>query len=105
VRARPTAGQWLRYALGGRLPAALHDWVRHDLTDADWRWREILRVLVQCAVPVVLLLFLPADLQLRILTIGLVVVGAVFTAAAYGDELRDRRLRQHGLPPARRPDR
>ena len=47
VRNTPSAGQWLRYAFGGRLPERLHEWVRHDLTDADWRWREILRVLVQ----------------------------------------------------------
>jgi hypothetical protein len=104
VSTRPTARQWLRYALGGRLPADLQDWVRHDLTDADWRWREILRVLVQCAGPVVVLLFLPADLQVRILMAALVVLGALFVGGAYGDELRDRRLRQHGLPPPPRAD-
>jgi hypothetical protein len=105
VRTRPTAGQWLRYALGGRLPASLHEWVRHDLTDADWRWREILRVLVQCAVPVAVLSLLPAPPQVRVLMVALVLIGALFTAAAYGDELRDRRLRQHGLSPPRQPDR
>lgn len=99
MRTRPTAGQWLRYALGGRLPASLHGWVRHDLTDADWRWREILRVLVQCAVPVVVILVLPIDLELRLLMDALILLGALFVAGAYGDELRDRRLRQHGLPP------
>jgi Family of unknown function (DUF5313) len=104
VRTGPGPGQWLRYAFGGRLPADLRDWVRHDLTDADWRWREILRVLVQCAIPVVVILFLPADLQIRILMAALVLIGALFVAGAYGDELRDRRLRQHGLePPPRDP--
>jgi hypothetical protein len=104
VRTRPTAGQWVRYALGGRLPAGVREWVRHDLTDAGWRGREILRVLVQCAVPVAVLAVLPADAELRLLMIALVVLGAVFVAAAYGDELRDRRLRQHGLSIPRRPD-
>ena len=104
VRTRPSAGQWLRYALGGRLPAPLHDWVRHDLTDADWRWREVLRVLVQCAVPLVVVLLLPAPLAVRLLMFALILGGALFTAAAFGDELRDRRLRQHGLLPPRRPD-
>ncbi|MEN3360106.1 MAG: hypothetical protein V7637_4088 [Mycobacteriales bacterium] len=104
MHTRPTAGQWLRYAFGGRLPASLHEWVRHDLTDADWRWREVLRVLVQCAVPVVVILLLPVDLELRVLMVALVVFGALFVAGAYGDELRDRRLRQHGLPPANPPD-
>jgi undecaprenyl pyrophosphate phosphatase UppP len=101
---RPTAGQWLRYAFGGRLPPPLHEWVRHDLTDADWRWRLILRVLVQCVIPAVVLGLLPAELQVRVLMIALVLIGAVFTAAAYGDELRDRRLRQHGLLPPQQPE-
>ena len=104
VRTRPSPGQWLRYAFGGRLPAPLHDWVRHDLTDADWRWREVLRVLVQCAVPVVVVLVLPAPLAVRLLMLALIVGGALFTAAAYGDELRNRRLRQHGLLPPRQPE-
>jgi hypothetical protein len=101
---RPSAAQWLRYAYGGRLPRSLQEWVRHDLTDADWRWRLILRVLVQCAIPAVVLGFLPAGAEVRVLMIALVLIGALFTAAAYGDELRDRRLRQHGLLPPQRPE-
>jgi hypothetical protein len=102
VSARPSALQWLRYALGGRLPAPLHDWVRHDLTDADWRWRQLLRVLIQAALPVLVIMLLPAPATLRALMVTLVLVGALSVGAAYGDELRARRLRQHGLsPPAR----
>ncbi len=104
MRTRPSFPQWLRYAFGGRLPASLREWVRHDLTDADWRWRELLRVLVQATIPSVILFLLPADLQIRLLMVALVVCGALFTAAAYADELRDRRLRQHGLLPPRRPE-
>lgn len=104
MQARPTALQWLRYAFGGRLPPALSEWVRHDLTDADWRWRLVLRVLVQCVLPAAVLAVLPADPQVRVLMVALVVCGALFTAAAYGDELRDRRLRQHGLLPPQHPD-
>ena len=96
---RPSALQWLRYALGGRLPAPLHDWVRHDLTDADWRWRQLLRVLVQAALPVVVIMMLPAPLGLRVLTAALVLIGALSVGVAYGDELRARRLRQHHLDP------
>jgi hypothetical protein len=104
VSTRPSAVQWLRYALGGRLPAPLHDWVRHDLTDADWRWRQILRVLLQAAFPIVVILALPIPGMLRILMSVLVLLGALSVGAAYGDELRDRRFRQHGLtPPPRRP--
>jgi hypothetical protein len=105
MRTRPSFPQWVRYAFGGRLPESLHEWVRHDLTDADWRWREILRVLIQCAIPAVLLFVLfPTDLQVRVLMVALVLCGGLFTAAAYGDELRDRRLRQHGLLPPRQPE-
>ncbi len=96
---RPSVPQWVRYALGGRLPAPLHDWVRHDLTDADWRWRQLVRVLVQCALPVVVILLLPAPAALRVFMAAFVLLGALFVGAAYGDELRARRLRQHGLAP------
>jgi hypothetical protein len=105
VTASPSTLQWLRYALGGRLPEPLHDWVRHDLTDADWRWRLILRVLVQCALPAVILAVLPAPAGIRVLMVALLLLGALFTAGAYGDELRDRRLLQHGLTPPPRPGR
>jgi hypothetical protein len=97
VSARPSALQWLRYALGGRLPAPLHDWVRHDLTDADWRWRQLLRVLIQAALPVLVIALLPVPGTLRALMVALVLIGALSVGAAYGDELRARRLRQHGL--------
>jgi hypothetical protein len=103
VSRRPSVLQWLRYALGGRLPADLHDWVRHDLTDADWRVRQILRVLLQAAVPVVVILVLPIPLGLRLLMSALVLLGALSVGAAYGDELRDRRFRQHGLTPPSSP--
>jgi hypothetical protein len=87
------------------MPPALTAWVRHDLTDADWRWRELLRVLLQCMGPAALLFLLPAPLQIRIFTVGLLLTGALFTAAAFAEDLRDRRLRQHGLLPPTGPDR
>lgn len=94
---RPRPLQWLRYAFGLRLPAELREWVRHDLTDADWRLREVTRVLVQCFIPAVILLLLPGPWTIRGLTVGLLVIGAVFITAAHGEDLRDRRLRQHDL--------
>jgi hypothetical protein len=97
MRKRPGPVQWLRYAFGGRLPEPLHDWVQHDLTDADWRLRGLLRTCIQIAVPVIAVFFLPGPLSIRIMTALLIALGALFVGAAYGDELRDRRLRQHGL--------
>ena len=37
---------WLRFAFGFRLPPQNVHWVRHELTDAGWRWRTVLRHLV-----------------------------------------------------------
>jgi hypothetical protein len=98
---RPGPLRWLRYTFGGRLPEPLHDWVRHDLTDADWRLREMVRVAVQAAVPCLVLLLLPGPLSVRILAVVLVLAGAFSVGGLFGDELRDRRLRQHGLEPPR----
>ncbi|HEY9392006.1 MAG TPA: DUF5313 family protein [Mycobacteriales bacterium] len=97
MNTRPGLWQWLRYAYGLRLPVELHDWVRHDLTDADWRLREITRVAVQCAIPVGIIMFLPGPWTIRLFTAVLLVAGALFVVATYGEEMRDRRLHQHGI--------
>lgn len=97
MRVRPRPVQWLRYAFGLRLPSELREWVRHDLTDADWRTREIIRVIVQCLIPVGIIMFLPGPWTIRVFTASLLLIGALFVATAYGEDLRDRRLRQHGI--------
>ena len=33
---------WLRFAFGFRMPDKNVHWVRHELTDAGWRWRTVL---------------------------------------------------------------
>ena len=101
---RPTAGAWLRYAFGGTLPDRYDDWVLHDLTGPDWRVREAGRIMLFAVVPIVGLLFLPAPIEIRIYCVLFVVIGPLFVGLAYGDELRDRRLRQHGLLPPNGPD-
>ena len=93
----PTPGQRLRYALGGRLPAASREWVRHDLLDAGWRGRAVLRALVQALPACVVLALLPGPAYLHWMLPLFVVLCAAFVAGAYGEDLRDRRLRQHGL--------
>jgi hypothetical protein len=87
----------VRYAYGGRLMRH-RVWVRHDLTDAGWRGRGVVRALVQVAPVVVALALLPGPVFVHVGPPVLVVVSSVFGAAAYGEPLRDRRLRQHGLP-------
>ena len=104
MRGDPSLGQWLRYAFGGRLPEPLHEWVRHDLTDAGWRGRGVLRALLQVLPVAVPLALLPGPAYVHWMVPLFVLLCALFVAAAYGDDLRDRRLRQHGLPvPDREP--
>ena len=105
----PGFGRWLRFAYGFRLPAENRDWVRHELTDAGWRGRTVLRhlaviipVCVFLAVPAAVLL--PAPLWLILATIALILSGSIFTVAAYADDIRASRLRQHGLDVPNDPD-
>src|SRR3712207_8500536 len=40
---RPTPLQWVRYALGGRLPRELSPWVLADTTEPGWVRRHLTR--------------------------------------------------------------
>lgn len=100
---------WLKFSLGFRLPAENLDWVRHELTDAGWRGRTVLRhlavIIPICAVVAALLLLLsPAPAWFAVLMIVLILCGSVFTVAAYADDIRTTRLRQHGLDVPDDPD-
>jgi hypothetical protein len=101
--------RWLRFAAGARLPDDNLDWVRHELTDAGWRGRTVLRhlavIIPVCAVlAAAAAVLLPAPLWLILMTIALILSGSLFTVAAYADDLRATRLRQHGLDVPSDPD-
>ncbi len=96
----PPLASRLRYAYGGRLPA-YREWVRHDLTDAGWRWRALRRLFLQVLPFLVALALLPGPAYLHVMMPLLLLFPSMFTAAAYADDLRDRRLRQHGFEPLR----
>jgi Family of unknown function (DUF5313) len=105
----PGVLRWLRFAVGFRLPDENRDWVRHELTDAGWRWRTVLRHLaviipICVVVDVVLSTLLPAPAWLGLTMVGLILCGSVFTVAAYADDIRASRLRQHGLDVPDDPD-
>ncbi len=105
----PGVLRWLRFAAGFRLPAENIEWVRHELTDAGWRartlWRHLAVIVPVCVVvAVVLLTLLPAPTWLAIMMILLILAGSVFTVAAYADDIRASRLRQHGLEVPDDPD-
>jgi Family of unknown function (DUF5313) len=105
----PSIGRWLWFALGFRLPQDNLDWVRHELTDAGWRLRTVIRhlavILPICAIiAVVLLTLIPAPVWLAVMMVALILCGSVFTTAAYADDIRASRLRQHGLDVPDDPD-
>jgi protein-S-isoprenylcysteine O-methyltransferase Ste14 len=100
---------WLRFAFGFRLPAANVHWVRHELTDAGWRWRTVVRhlavILPVCAILVVVLdILLPTPAWVSAMMVLLILSGSLFTVAFYADDIRATRLRQHGLPTPNDPD-
>lgn len=66
----PGLWQWLRYAITARLPEQHSAWVLHDVTTRTWVLRHAARSLVLLLVPVLaVLLFLPASLDVRVLTV------------------------------------
>ncbi|MGO8959840.1 MAG: DUF5313 family protein [Streptosporangiaceae bacterium] len=105
----PSAAAWLRFAAGFRLPPDNVDWVRHELTDAGWRSRTVLRhlavIIPICAIVAALLLTLsPAPAWFAVMMVLLILCGSIFTVAAYADDIRASRLRQHGLDVPDDPD-
>lgn len=102
--ARPPVWRWLLYAIGFRLPARYDDWVFRDLNSRGWAIREVLRIMVVAVPPIIAIMFLPASIGLRLMTASFLVFGPLFVGAAYADELRAYRLRQHGLLPPSGPD-
>ena len=96
--------RWLSYAAGFRLPERYDDWVFHDLNDRGWAIREIARVMLLDVPLIVIVLFFPGSIGLRLATASFFVVGPLFIGVAFVDELRAYRLRQHGLLPPSGPD-
>ena len=94
----PGVLRWLRFAVGFRLPTENREWVRHELTDAGWRARALVRQLVFLLPITAIFLALPGPWGVRIAIAVLVIFGGTLVAAAYGDSLRAARLRQHSLP-------
>ncbi|MDL4814760.1 DUF5313 family protein [Actinomadura opuntiae] len=87
----------VRYALGFRLPPRNRDWVRHDLTDAGWRARLLLRHLC-VIVPVCLLLaLLPGPAWMRAAVPLLAFLTSTLTVVISAADLRRSRLHRHGL--------
>lgn len=96
---RPGLLGQLRYTLGGRLPRNV-EWVRHDLTDAGWQIRLVARLFLPLVPVVVIAALLPLPgIGLHVMMALLVVLSWALTVPLYVEQVRNRRLRQHGLPP------
>ncbi|MGY1653561.1 DUF5313 family protein [Geodermatophilus sp. SYSU D01119] len=96
--ASPSALQWLRYALGARLPRDLSAWVLSDTTRPGWVRRHVTRSLVQLSPLVVLCLFVPVPLVYRLTAaLGGVLVGLMYSMA-FMVETTEHRVAKAGYP-------
>jgi hypothetical protein len=101
---RPPLHRFVLYAIGFRLPDRYDEWVFHDLNDRGWRLRVVARIAGLSVPFIVAIMFLPGALSLRLYTASFLLIGPLFIGAAYSDEFRAYRLRQHGLLPPSGPD-
>ncbi|OLF06848.1 hypothetical protein BLA60_30375 [Actinophytocola xinjiangensis] len=96
---RPNPIQWLWYAVGGRLPTSLHDWVFADVTARTWVWRHVARMSVLVLPLSAACLLVPGPIGLRLaMALLLVIVGAYFSLS-YVEESADLRAVKHGHEP------
>jgi hypothetical protein len=100
----PGAGRQALFALGVRLPEANREWVRHELTDAGWRGRLVVRHIIITLPFSAALALLPGALWVRIAVPALFLICSVGIVAMYADDIRVSRLRRNGLEPPDDPD-
>ncbi|MBD0324068.1 MAG: DUF5313 family protein [Aldersonia sp.] len=98
-KTRPNPLQWIGYAFGRTLPVGMRDWVARDLTGRNRFARHLIRGMVPFVpISALFVILLPGSLWLRFATVLLGVLLALFYSAAYMNQNREKRLRQHGLP-------
>jgi hypothetical protein len=100
----PSVVGWLLFAIGFRLPPKNREWVRHELTDAGWRWRTVRRLLVLMVPICVALAFLPGPVWLRVTVPAFALIASVGTVLISAADVRAARLKQHDLPVPDDPD-
>ena len=99
---RPAPHRWMWYAFGGGLPARHRGWVLFDTSTRTWWLRHIVRMLVQLAIPIGLLMaFLPASWGLRLACAGGGLALALFYSVAYMPEAVENRVVKAGYPAGR----
>jgi hypothetical protein len=96
---RPALHRWVWYAFGGALPARHRGWVLHDTTTRTWWLRHVVRMLVQLAIPIALMLaLLPTGWALRLACAGGGLALALFYSVAYMPEAVENRVVKAGYP-------
>ncbi len=96
---RPGLLRWFGYALGAGLPSKNREWVLYDTTGPTWIIRHISRVVLQLAIPVLaVLIFLPAPLWVRVLTVVAAALPSLMFSIGYIIETSDHRLVKAGYP-------
>jgi hypothetical protein len=96
---RPNPFQWLWYAVGGRLPGSLRDWVLADVTARSWVWRHVARMSVIVLPLAAVCLLVPGPLGLRLAMSGLLVIVGTYFSLSYVEESCDMRAARHGHAP------
>ncbi|SHF82616.1 DUF5313 family protein [Streptoalloteichus hindustanus] len=97
--ARPNPIQWLWYAVGGRLPARLNEWVLHDVTCPSWVWRHTARSTVVISPFTLACLLVPGPLWVRLGMMGLAVLVGYYFSFSYMVESCEHRAAKHGHAP------
>ncbi|GGS31012.1 DUF5313 family protein [Actinokineospora fastidiosa] len=95
---RPNPVQWLWYAVGGRLPDRLREWVLHDVTARTWVLRHAARASVLLAPIAVVCLLVPGPLPIRLGMVGLAVIIGYYFSFSYLHESAEMRAARHGYP-------
>ena len=96
---RPAPHRWLWYAFGGGLPVRHRGWVLFDTTTGTWWARHVVRMLVQLAIPIALVVvLLPAPIPLRLAVAGGGIFLGLIYSLAYMPETTENRVVKAGYP-------
>lgn len=95
---RPNPVQWLKYAVGGRLPERHREWVLHDVTCRTRVLRHLARATVVIGPLIVACLLVPGPLGIRFAMAGMAVIIGYYFSLSYLEEGCELRAVRHGYP-------
>ena len=95
----PRGLQYVKYAYGAKLPYSMREWVLNDLAGPGAAVRMVARWAVPCVIILVPMLFVPADLIIRLNMTIPILIPYIFFSIALNKVYRRHRLSQHGSDP------